>query len=814
MLDKNTILLKILLIQIVIVLFSGSTTAQNYKTVIRGKVIENEYPVEFANVYITTQTDSIKIIDASITDSLGYFKIENTPYGNYVLNIKSLGYVSRKLDIALNASLDKVDLKTIQLQPDNVVLKSVDVVSYRKSIQRTGQGFVIRASENLTQTTGSAADLLKNMPAVHVDAEGGVTVRGRSPMILINGKASGLIGIDRTAQLERIPAGNIDRIEINNNPSAKYDADAEAGIINIILKTNKESGTTGSFSAGLGYGAKERLNGSAMLNHNTEKYNLGLYYNNWYTVRTRSVDGDRINYNLPENYYLAQRRSDRRKVKNQEMRLTSDYNFNDKNQLSFNAAWAYNEQDNNETLTSTSETQTKGFTSRNTRHSLEIRKFNAFETELNYLRKFDRKEQILTANIISSFDDEKENTDIDVKKLAPDYSQLGSASFEQTKSYQFSNMTTGAVDYKQPVANSGMIETGYKGIYRYLNADYKNLNFVNKEYVIDPLRSNIFKFNEQIHAIYAQYAGWTGSKEQPDWKYDLGLRAEQVFTTGRNTDQTNNIDNNYFHFFPSANLAYYPKADYFYKISYSRRINRPGLGALNPFIDITDSLNQHGGNPHLKPELIHSFELAVNRDWKASSLTFALFYRQNNNSILPYIFSLGNGVYLSKPVNVGDTKNYGFEGIYSFSAFKFWNANLSYSLYKTNIGGAVVNTEIASDVVGWYAKWINNFNLWKDARLQLSANYTSPVAIAQGKNMEVFFVDAGFQEKILKGKGRLGIVFTDALKTQKTGSTTSSKEFYFHRVSKIDSRAILVTFAYSFGTSVSEKLMENKFKNE
>ncbi|MDD2307403.1 MAG: TonB-dependent receptor [Prolixibacteraceae bacterium] len=788
--------------------------SQNKMGSIKGNVIENDRPVEFADVFITTQSDSTNIISGTNTDSLGRFIVDKIPFGNYILNIQFIGYVPVKTSVAITSSNHEIDLKSIEIKVDENVLQSVDVISFRKSIKRTEQGFVINANDNLTQASGNAADLLKNMPTVMVDADGAVTIRGKSPLIMINGRVSGLTGVDGSAQLERIPANNIEKIEINNNPSAKYDANAYAGIINIVLKKNVEAGTNGAFALGLGYGAKERLNGSVMLNHKTNKWNAGLYYNNWYTVRERNVDGERTEFNLQDEHFLTQKRFDSRLVKNQELRLNTDYTPNKYNTLSFNAAWAYNEQDNNETLTSTFRNQDSSFTRSNTRQSIEIRKFNALEFEMNHVKTFNREGKTLTTNVTTSFDDEKENTDINVKRLSEDNVQLGELDLERTSSYQLSNMTIASVDYKQPVSDFGSIETGYKFTFRHLDADYQTQANVNGEYITNFQRSTIFKFREQIHALYAQYNAWVGSNERPKWKYDLGVRGEQVFNSGKTTDQSQDFNKQYFKLFPSANLVFYPVVSDFYRLSYSRRINRPGLGNLNPFVDITDSLNQHSGNPDLDPELINSFELAYNHDWKKASLSFAIFYRQTNNVIMPYLSVIDSGAFLSKPMNFGKAVNYGFEGVLTINTNKIWNANFSYSLYKNEISGEVNQQEIAKNMLAWYTKFINNFSLWEGAKMQVLINYTSPVSIPQGKQLENYYMDMGFQQKFNNDRGRVGIVFTDVFKTQQSGSVVSDDTFYFHRISTIDSRAVLVTLAYTFGTSVKEKLMENQFKNE
>jgi outer membrane receptor for ferrienterochelin and colicin len=673
---------------------------------------------------------------------------------------------------------------------------------------------VIKASDNITQIGGTAADLLKNMPGVLVNSDGEVSIRGKAPLTLINGRISGIAGIDRSAQLERIPASSIERIEIINNPSAKYDADSEGGIINIVLKKSEDWGTNGAFAIGAGHGSQYRLNASMLLNHKTEKWNIGAAYDNWYTTRTRSVTGDRINYDLSEEHYLTQRRFDERLIFYQNAKTTIDYTPNKKNSLNFEALWAFPGEDNNETLKNTYTTSENDFTSRNQRHSNEIRRSHAVELSLTYSRHFDNPAKLLSANISNTFTNDKENTDIDTQRLTEQDDDLGSASLQQTHVYQKTNLTNIAIDFAQPLRETASIEMGYKGIFRYLNSDFARANFVNNEFIIDPSNSNIFDFNEQIHAAYAHYTGWTGKKEMPTWKYNAGLRAEQVWNNGETANESEAFKNDYFNLFPSINLFYYTPTRNNLKLSYTKRISRPALGQLNPFTDITDSLNQHSGNSRLKPEIIHSLDLGYTHTLQKASVSLSVFYRLRKDAIFSYIILDENGVALSLPMNFGTASTLGLEVMGSYNPFSFWSLNFSVSALRVHIENTISGAELSNSLVSWYSKLVNNFTLFKDSKLQVIANYTSPTAIPQGKTIAVYFVDIGFQQRILKGKGRLGLVVTDVFNTQHYGFVTSDYNFEFSRRVKLDTQAVMITFGYTFGTSFKEKLMENKFEND
>jgi len=780
---------------------------------IKGIVRDRTQPVEYANVFVTLKSDTTKIIAGVETDSSGKFLLDKLAFQDYVLNVRMIGFALKKIPVSINSSAQQIDVKEIVLETDALLLNAVEVSAMRNLIQKTEEGFVMKASDNITQIGGTAADLLKNMPGVLVDADGGVTIRGKTPLTLINGRVSGIAGIDRSAQLERIAASSIDRIEIINNPSAKYDADAEGGIINIILKKNEDSGTNGAFAVGVGQGDRYRLNASVLLNHKTDKWNIGAQYDNWYTTRTRSVTGDRINYDLYDEHYLTQRRSDERLIFYQNAKTTVDYTPNKKNTFNFEALWAFPGENNNETLKNTYTNTENEFTSSNQRHSNEIRRSHSVELSLNYARHFNNPAKSLTANVSNTFSSDKENTDIDTQPLTEEGEDFGNVALQQTHVHQKTNLANIAIDYAQPFGEKATIETGYKSIFRYLNSDFTRENFTNEEFVIDPLNSSIFDFNEQIHAVYAQYTGWTGEKENPIWKYNAGLRAEQVWNNGRTLNEADAFDNDYFNFFPSANLFYYTPQRNNFKLSYTKRISRPGLGQLNPFTDITDSLNQHSGNPHLKPELIHAFELGYSHSLQKASLSLSAFYRLRRNAIFQYTVLDENGVALTKPMNFGTASTFGVEALASYNPFSFWSLNFSLSAFKVYIDNTAENAELSTSLLSWYWKLINNFKVFKEGNLQVVGNYTSPSAIPQGETIAVYFVDIGFQQHIMKGKGRLGLVVTDVFNTQKSGSFTSDYNFEFERRSKIDTRAVMITFGYTFGTSFKEKLMENKFEN-
>lgn len=307
------------------------------------------------------------------------------------------------------------------------------------------------------------------------------------------------------------------------------------------------------------------------------------------------------------------------------MKLNIDFSPNDKNSFSFEALGNIETQDNDETLYTQVNTNTNAFFSNNRRHSLELERSKVGELAFTYDRKFSDERKSLNASITSSFGKHRENTDIDTYNYDEYQQQIGDAQLQRTHNYENQDISNAIVNYAFPISEKSIIETGYKGTFRFFNSDFESADMVNGEYVVNPLASNTFKFNEQINAVYGLMNSYIGESENPKWKYNLGLRAENVSNTGATQNNSDRFSNNYLKLFPSASLQLNLEPDEFVKLGYSKRINRPDLDDLNPFIDITDALNPHGGNPYLKPEIIHIAEMSYNKNWKNYSFSTNAF---------------------------------------------------------------------------------------------------------------------------------------------------------------------------------------------
>lgn len=797
---------KYLIILCLNIAFQHTLVAQGKIT---GTVVNNNKPVEFATVTISNNQDANKVLFYEATDSLGAFSFINLSYGTYLLKVKLVGYLPITKTATLNANGSILNFNNLNLIEDASELSKVTVTAQKKMIEKTTEGFIINTANNIAQIGGTATDILKSTPTVTVDNDGAITLRGKAPLILINGRNSGI------ANMDQIAASSIESIEIINNASSKYDANAESGIINIKLKKNKQSGTNGALALGGGMGAKGRVNSSFIVNNKVNKWNIGLGYDNRFAGRTRKIESNRTNYNLIDNYFIDQKRNDERVEKLQNLKLNLDYNLNQYNTISFEAIGNMESQDNNEDLTSKLYNKNTGFTSSNDRHSYEYEKVKEGEFALNYLKTYQHSEKTLNASLSSSIEKGRQNTDIYTTSLDLVGKTMGMIQTQLTHNYEDGVITNASLDYTIPTSIAGVIETGYKGLFRTIKTDFLTADKLNNEYINNTGASNIFNFNEQVQALYFQYHNTSTSKQKgASWNYATGIRAEQVNNNGETISQSTRFSNNYLKLFPTAHLAYNINEKESIRLSYGKRINRPGLGQLNPFVDITDILSPHSGNPNLKPEIIDAYELSFNNGTSKLNFTTSLFFRHSVNAIRSFYSQLPNGAILNLPMNIGTANNYGIESMIIGKPSRFYDYNLSATIFNQQINGSNIINDGVNSGTNWSGKIINNFTLNSASKLQVIANYISPKTTPQGESFSLYNVDLGLQKKLGKSNFKLNFIIIDAFNTLRSGYNTQTSTFAIYRSQKSDTRAFMITLAYSFKAALKDKMLENKFNAE
>lgn len=772
--------------------------------------------IEYSNVVLYRAIDS-SMVTGTISTTGGNFFLERIPDGEYFVKISFMGY-SPKIIQNIKIESSQINLGQIELAPESLNLDEVVVAAEKEMISYNLDKKVITVDKNISSTGGTALDVMQNIPSVSVDANGSVNLRGNSNLtILIDGRPSSLSGISGSDVLTQIPASSIESIELVTNPSAKYDPDGTAGIINIVLKKQNQSGMNGTISMNAGTGDKY----NSSLNFNWKNPGINLF---------ASYDGNLNNFNYSGN-------SERTSVFNSSTSLLNQ-NFNGENKfmmqnINLGSDILLDEQN---TITLNFRLRSGDFNSKNfmlnnnydatilskkfDRQNDSKRGFDSYNYTASYKKTFDRKSQELTADVMYSDSKMSAKTNIEQNYFDNlNVENITNTILQRSNSNNTNKMWVIQANYVHPFQKLGRIESGFKSSIKHITMFNDYYDFTNSAWQNNLLSQNYFDYKEQIHGGYFIYTG-----EISDFKYQLGLRAEQVFITGNLINRNEKFDNDYFSIYPTFHLGYQLSKIDEIQFSYSRRVDRPSNRQLNPYTDFSDSLNIFSGNPKLNPQYINSYELGYSTLIGKTSLTSTVFYKQTNGLISTISTLQPNGVTSSTYKNIAQSNSYGLELIASTSLSSWWKLNANVSFFNVEIkDNSSLGIDQNSD--SWTAKLNSNMTLWEGIQLQLIGNYSSPsVLIMSGGFMgssvtaqtimkEQYYFDAAVRKEFMQGKLALTLRITDILNTRNFNSTTSGLNFETINNRKNDSRVAYFGISYRLG-GISQKPERTKSRIE
>ncbi len=798
-------------------IFSFSAFAQFSEGKITGKIIEKgkNTPLEGVEVSIVLAKDSLNVLKGNITNAQGEFVLDKLPRGRFILTAKFVGYRNYVLkNVFLGEKMPEFKISKMEMEEDANALGDVVIEVKREYIQITPEGIILTPENNPTQSGGTATDVLRDAPNVQVDANGNVSLRGGRPNILVNGRQSGFGGGmggrgmggrgGGDNGLDQISAEDIESVEINTNPSAKFDADGVGGMINIRLKRDRKPGT--HYNVNVGVGNRERFNGNFRINHRTTKWNTFFGFGTRQDNRLAEDNTDRTTFATATTNatFFNQARDFKIHSENYNIRAGVEFNPTEKASFTFEAITSARQSWNDGALN----TRLWGDninTARTRQDNNSANNSNSLDLSLNYKQEFAKKRQEFSVTLSTSIANGDQTQSLNNFNLANDGSQLNTISRQNNGNDTWNSLTTLQIDYSHPLGGEkGLLEVGYKGNLRNLKTGFElnNFNTQNQTFELNPVVSNNFTYNESVHASYVAYKNSIGK-----FNYSAGLRFEQVWYDG-NTLARNNVSSNfkrdYFNIFPTARIGYNISEGEFLKLSYSKRIDRPNFDDLNPFIDYSNPLNLRRGNENLRPELIHVVEAGHSKSWAKFGLTTNIFYRYRENlvqRITQYVEG-SNLFTMNTPDNIGSSSSAGLEIITMYDPIKWFGLNASLSAFQTNInagnsGNGLQNANINSQVQSWNARVNANFTFWKNSKLQAGFNYNSPTATAQGENLGFYMVTLGFSKPILKdNRGNIGLNVRDLFYSMRFGSTINTGAFSQTSFVLRDTRQIFLTFRY------------------
>ena len=764
----------------------------------------------FVNVAVYNRTTG-EFVKGAVSDAEGAFNVTGLPYGQYTLKLSYIGYTSVTGEFALTERRRHANMKTMSMSEDSQTLEEVTVTAQRPSMRLEVDRKSFDVSQDISNAGGAASDVLENIPSVEVDTDGNISLRGNTSVeVWINGKASGLTSDNRAEILQQIPSESIDRIEVIDNPSAKFSAEGSAGIINIVLKKNRTAGYYGSAQAG------GNTNGSANASGNVN-FNYGRwdgYVNIGY--RHRASEGGSYSYQeyLNTNQYQTYETENDRRGDNLFTRAGLTFNATDKDALSLNGMMMLGSHKNGGvtpyrygTIGAAEDTYVM------LRNSSGDNKMRMFYGEFNYRHNFTDRHYL-------DFTVDYHNWHMDQNNVYQDSTTYVDGSVPTEYDYQFRPMYSRnhswevKLDYENPITDDIMLQAGYQANFDRDNSPQESYidetSWEGANQVEEKDFYNRFIYNQDLHALYA-----TATMKFGQLGVMAGLRGEywRVNTSSYDYEQEHDpakrdpaFKKDFFQLFPSVFMSYQIDETQQLQLNYTRRLRRPRGHQLNSFRNTRDASMTSFGNPELTPEYSNSFSLNYLKTWEQHSMLLSAYYRPTSDVIqrINYQSSTDNMMY-STFMNVAKSLSTGVELVLKNQICRILNltttANAYY--YKLNgftydIDGQTITGE-GNDNFTWNARMQASLMLPYDISVQLTGRYRSRQVITQGYRKANFSMNLGVRKTFLDRKLTLAVNCRDLLNSRKFENFTSSDTFTRHQKNWGSGRSVNMTLTYSFG---------------
>lgn len=787
---------------------SGFAIAQ---TIVTGKVTDEETgrAVEFVQVALLHPTDST-VQTGAITDSDGRYRLEAPQQGDYLLRISFIGYDIIYEQISVGSSTTKTGthaLKPATAEIDEVLVTGAALL-FRSEADRR-----IYNVENMTVAEGGTAlQVLETLPSVQVDEEGNISMLGSgNVLIYINGRPSNLSADDTESILEQFPANAIEEVELITNPSARYDAEGVGGIINLVLKEQRLQGLNGQVNLSVGTGNK--YTGGLNLNYRRNRINLFANYSYQY----RELWEENESYS-------------ERFTGNQAPIVNQDYyteNFNHAHLIRLGAEYELNSNSSfrlHSTINSRSRDRERiynirSFSTPGELDSMYVRLLEEDQSAYNietgagyFWNNGDGKSLSVNATVSWNHQDR-------IEYFNQQYFDNNMVEVDEKLSVQFYERPISArlmvfeLDYNQNLGEKTQLEAGLKSTIdhedRSQNFGQLNLETNNyEEVVLDgmPINNNFIR-DENVHAAYLIL-----KNNDSRLNYLAGLRAEyttletyQLFGLRRGFFSDDNFipatdttaRKSYFSLFPSLFLNFEIAPDHDLQVSYSRRIQRPGMTPMMPFLNAQDFYNLRLGNPYLEPSFTNNYELNYIRTWEKFMVTGGVFHRRTDNGISRLFVPFDQGALVTW-TNAGKTNSTGVELINYYSFSDNTDVTLSGNYYHSVVEGDLEGIPYSNENYSWTLSLLGNINIPNWFRTQLAANYWGPRVIPQGKTHPVFGMNLGLRRNVLNNRGTVSFNVSDLLNSRNFSLETTSESFYQRRDFTRESRVFTLSFTWRF----------------
>ena len=747
------------------ILFFNLVFSQNNNLIISGIINDSESKtsLEYATISVL-DSKSKNLINGVVSDSNGFFNIDVSK-GTYDIKFE---YISFKTKILENIKVEKsINLGIVNLSINENILDEIEVIGEKTEIEIKLDKTVYNIGKDLTLKGSSVSDVLDNLPSLEVDIDGNVSLRGnQSVRILINGKPSGLVGISSNDALKQFPSESVEKVEVITSPSARYNAEGTAGIINIVLRKNKLAGLNGS--ASLNLGDPKRIGLSSNLNYRTKKINL---FSNIGDNTTKYING----FKNQTEYYTDSGRNNLLNEggdRNSERKSNYynggiEYFFDDKTSI---VASYVNSTSNQSTNTLNSIDQSfNGTNNLSERVEDENEVDDSNEFSLNFSKEFDKEGHILTLDYQKENSNEIESSIISNTQIVPDFVQYNS---EKIKTDENQNSELFKIDYVLPINSDGQFEAGFRRSNQYQNINY----LVEKEdnsgnYISDNNLSNTLLYNEKVNAYYTQI----GNKKN-NFSYLIGLRFEESITNVTQLVNGDNTKKKYNDFFPTLNLAIEIKENETLTFGYNRRIRRARSYFINPFPSRSSLTNIFQGNPNINPTYSNGIDLGYLKRFEKTTINGSVYFRKSTGEFTFITENTGEFVSVNgslvpvirrTPINLASNSQLGIEFSVNYSQSKLWRLRGNFNFFESDLKGDYNGVVYDSKNLSWSGGLNNYLKLFSSIDWQTSLNYRAPQKTAVSNRKARISSNTAFSKDLMKDKLTLTFKINDIFETQK-----------------------------------------------
>ncbi len=790
----------------------GKSKAPTVKGKITGVIIDanSNQPIEFAAIVLTKAEDD-RQMDGTISDGSGFFRIPNIAPGNYKLHITFLGYKDKVVsDIKLTPKNPDKKLHEIRLEPTGVALDEVTVTGTAALVENKIDRIVFNAEKDVTSVGGDATDVLRKVPLLSVDFDGNVSLRGSSQiLVLINGRPSTFFSENLAEALQTIPADQIKKVEVITQPSAKYDGEGTAGIINIVTKKKGAQGFSGSINGSVGTRVN---NGTASLAVASGRFGLNLSGGAHFSwprpsstalYREDFVDGQKRIFEAmgdATSYYVGPRGT-----------LSAFYDFNAYNSISMSASLRGHGGGNEGTTDVVFNDPIHNILQEYTIENDRVRNYQGFDWSTDYRKTFETPEKEFAFAVQLSGN--RSTTDNETSQMGNSPDLLLRQQFDNNG---LNLEKTVQADYVQPIVKDRVkLEIGAKAVFRDISSryDYSDFDFDNQVFISNNDRSDQFDYTQNVYAGYVS----ANMKLGENYGMIIGGRFEQTEIDGSvESGKTDPFSNRYNNFLPSFIISRKFENFKTLKLSYSERIKRPSLRHINPYVDLENQRNITYGNPYLLPEKKRQVELSYNTMLKGIMLNGALYYNYTEGNIESILTIDENGISNNTYLNVGSTSSIGFNFFTSATIAKILTIRGGFNIFTYDAQGKIEGVDVSRQSYTWNGNLNATLDLGKGYKAEVFGFARPNRQTIQGTRPAFSMFSIGAKKEFWNKRASLGIRIVSPFRKNLAFVTSLEGENFTQESDyTILFRSFGLSFSYRFGKmDFKQRSRKTRIKND